>query len=125
MRNYRNYEVRQRAHEFCLFIYKEIASGFPTDERFGLTSQLKRSSASTPLNIVEGCGRNSEKDFVHFLDIALGSLNETEYCLLLAFDLDFIPKPKYDIASEKINAVKAMLIGLIKSIRAKNTSAIR
>lgn len=125
MRNYKNYEVWQKAHQLCLFIYKEIVTGFPADEKYGLGSQLKRSSSSTPLNIVEGCGRNSEKDFAHFLDVALGSLNETEYCLLLAFDLEFIQKQQYDIVSEKISGVKAMLINLIKSIRIKNTGVIR
>jgi len=50
-------------------------------------SQLKRATYSISLNIVEGCGRNTDKDFVHFLDISLGSAQEVEYCLLLAFDL--------------------------------------
>lgn len=69
------------------------------------------------MNIAEGCGRNSDKDFAHFLDMVLGSVHETEYCSLLASDLGFIQKDKYDSLVSKINEIKAKLINLIKSIR--------
>ncbi|PZF74224.1 four helix bundle protein [Taibaiella soli] len=122
MRNYKNYDVWQKAHELCLFIYREITSVFPPEEKYGLASQLRRASSSTPLNIVEGCGRNSDKDFVRFLDMALGFTHETEYCLLLTFELGFVQKEKYEIVSEMINKVKAMLIGLIRAIRITTTT---
>ena len=69
------------------------------------------------MNAAEGCGRNSDKDFVHFLDMALGSAHEAEYCSLLASQLGFILKDKYDILVLKLNELKAKLINLIKSIR--------
>lgn len=117
MRDYKKYDVWQKAHEFTLYIYKEIIPYFPKSEQYELTSQLKRSTYSIALNIAEGCGRNSDKDFSHFLDIALGSAHEAEYCSLLAFDLSFIKKDKYEILLLKINEIKAKLINLIKSIR--------
>ncbi len=117
MRDYKKYDVWVKAHEFTLFIYKEVLICFPINEKYDLMSQLKRAAYSVPLNIVEGCGRNTDKDFVHFLDISLGSVQEAEYCLLLAFDLQYIQNDVYQLASSKLNSVKAMLINLIKSIR--------
>lgn len=117
MRDYKKYTVWQKAHHLCLYVYKEVITFLPGDERFGLVSQMKRAAYSVSLNIVEGCGRNSDKDFVHFLDMAFGSVNELEYCALLSYDLAYINKEQYGIFSRLINEVKAMLIKLIKSIR--------
>lgn len=80
MRDYKKYDVWVKSHELVLFIYKEVIPNFPKSEQFELTSQIKRAAYSIPLNIAEGCGRNSDKDFAHFLDIALGSVHELEYC---------------------------------------------
>ena len=117
MRDFKKYEVWHKAHELCLHVYKNITVYFPAEERFGLASQMKRAAYSVSLNIVEGCGRNSDKDFVHFLDIAFGSVQEVEYCSLLSFDLRYINDEQYQVVNRKINDVKAMLINLIKSIR--------
>ena len=100
-----------------MFIYQNVVPVFPTSEQYELTRQLKRAAYSVPFNIVEGSGRNSEKDFVHFLDMSFGSILEVEYCCLLAKDLSFLKSDQYKILNEKINNIKAMLIGLIKSIR--------
>ena len=117
MRDYKKYECWERSHALVLFVYKEIVPTFPKTEQFDLLRQLKRAAYSIPLNIVEGCGRNSDKDFVHFLDTALGSAHELEYCFLLAKDIGFIQKELFKVLFEKINEVKAKLINLIKSIR--------
>jgi four helix bundle protein len=117
MRDYHKYDVWQKSHKLTLYVYKEIIPLFPKAEQYEITSQLKRAAYSIPLNIVEGCGRNTDKDFVHFLDIAFGSCQELEYCFLLAFDLAYLNQSKYDEASKLINEVKAKLINLIKSIR--------
>ena len=117
MRDYKKYDVWQKAHEFTLYIYKEIIPHFPKSEQYELASQLKHSTYSIPLNIAEGCGRNSDKDFAHFLDIALGSTHEAEYCSLLSSELGCIVKDKYEGLVLKINELKAKLINLIKSIR--------
>lgn len=117
MRDYKKYDVWVKSHELTLYVYKEIVPLFPSSEKFALTSQMKKASYSIPLNIVEGCGRNSDKDFVHFLDMALGSIHELEYCALLVYDLNFLSIEKYTKLYEKANEVKAKLINLIKSIR--------
>ena len=117
MRDYKKYDVWSKAHELALFVYKEVVPDIPKSEQFELASQIKRAAYSIPLNIVEGCGRNSDKDFAHFLDIALGSAHELEYCALLVFDLGFIDKNLYEQLSEKMSEVKAKLINLIKAIR--------
>jgi four helix bundle protein len=117
MRDYKKYDVWVKGHEFTLFVYKNIIPQLPKSEQYELCSQVKRASYSIPLNIVEGCGRNTEKDFVHFLDIALGSAQEAEYCFLLLKDLSYITQTSFDDGDRKINEIKAKLINLIKSIR--------
>ena len=117
MRDYRKYNVWHIGHEFTLYVYKEIVPFFPKSEQNDLASQLKRSAYSVPMNVAEGCGRNSDKDFVRFLDMALGSVHEAEYCSLLGSQLGFIVKGKYDTLVLKLNELKAKLIKLIKSIR--------
>lgn len=117
MRDYKKYECWEKSHALVLFVYKEIVPSFPKNEQFDLLRQMKRAAYSIPFNIVEGCGRNTDKDFVHFLDTALGSAHELEYCFLLAKDIGFIQKELYGILFEKINEIKAKIINLIKSIR--------
>jgi four helix bundle protein len=117
MRNFKNYEVWNESHELVLFIYKKVTIHFPSDEKFELTSQMKRAAYSIPFNIAEGCGRNSDKDFTHYLDMSLGSAHELEYCILLTRDLYYLDDEKFGILNRKVNAIKAMLINLIKSIR--------
>lgn len=114
MRDYRKYEVWSKVHELTLYVYRELIPGFPKTEQYNICSQLKRACYSIGLNIVEGCGRNSDKDFAHFLDMSLESVHETEYCILLSFNLGFIQKDKHEIVEIKLNGLKAKLITLIK-----------
>ncbi len=117
MRDYKKLDVWKKAHLLTKQVYKEIVPLMPPEKKIALTSQLRRSAYSIPLNIVEGCGRNTDKDFAHFLDISLGSIQELEYCLLLARDLTFIGPDTHGILDEKVNEIKAMIINLIKRIR--------
>lgn len=117
MRDFKKLEVWKKAHQLNLFVYFNILPKFPKSEQFDMPSQTKRASYSTPLNIVEGAGRFTEKDFGHFLDIALGSAHELEYCCLLCKDLSYIDEELYNNTNNLINEVKAMLIGLIKKLR--------
>ena len=121
MRNYTKYEVWIKSHDLVQFIYKTVVPILPVSEQYELTRQLKRAAYSVPFNIVEGSGRNSEKDFVHFLDISFGSILEVEYCSLLLKDLLYIDSIVFTTLLTKINHIKAMLIGLIKSIREPKT----
>ena len=117
MRKYSNYEVWAESHALVLFIYSKIVSQLPQSEKYELTSQLKRAAYSIPFNIVEGCGRSSDKDFTHFLDMSLGSANELEYCILLMRDLNHLDTEQFNLLSRKVSTVRAMLINLIKIIR--------
>jgi four helix bundle protein len=117
MRDYKKLEVWKKSHQLTLITYKKVLPLFPTHEAYGLASQMKRACYSIPMNIVEGSGRRTEKDFTSFLDIALGSAHEYEYCCLLAYDLDYLNETLYNQVNTKANEIKAMLIGLIKSIR--------
>jgi four helix bundle protein len=119
MRDYKKLQVWEKAHYLVLFVYKKVITQFPKHEQFDLMSQTKRAAYSVTLNIVEGSGRTTEKDFTHFLDMSLGSLHELEYSCLLAKDLDYINIEIYNEVNSKVNEVKAMLIGLIKTIRNK------
>ena len=117
MQNYKEFRVWQKAHSFTLKIY-EVSKSFPKDELYSLTNQLRRASSSIPANIAEGCGKNSQSEFAHFLNIALGSSNETEYFLLLSKDLKYLLEEKYTELENNINEIKAMLISLISKVRA-------
>ena len=117
MRDYKKLDVWKKAHEMNMFIKKDIAIKFPKEERFELTSQLTRASLSIPLNIVEDCGRYTDKDFAHFLDTALGSTNEIDYCCLCASELKYISDEDYIKVNKSINEVRAMLISFLKFLR--------
>jgi len=117
MKDYKKILVWEKAHILVVRIYAEAFSDFPKEESYRLVSQIKRAAYSIPLNIVEGASRNTDKDFAHFLDIALGSCVELEYALFLAKDLGFLPLHKYEDISTQTGEIKAMLIGFIKKIR--------
>ena len=117
MKDYKKILVWEKAHALVVKVYAEAFADFPKDESFRLVSQIKRAAYSIPLNIVEGASRNTDKDFAHFLDMALASCVELEYALFLAKDLDFLPLQKYEEFNDRTGEVKAMLIGFIKKIR--------
>ncbi len=94
MKSFRELKVWQKAHRLTLKIY-EITRDFPSDERFSLISQIRRSSISIPANIVEGFKRRSNKEYAHFLNVAEASLEETKYFLILAKDLKYMEDNAY------------------------------
>jgi four helix bundle protein len=117
MRDYKKLDVWKKAHVLTKHMYKNILPVMPIEERFALTSQLRRSAYSIPLNIVEGCGKNTNKDFAHYLDNALGSALEAEYTCYLIYDLDYINQDQYESVNTLVNEVKAMLISFINFLR--------
>ena len=116
MNNFRELKVWQKARVLTKETYNVLRQ-FPDDEKFGLTSQIKRATISISSNIAEGAGRNSEADFLRFLDIALGSCFEVDSQFTLALDIEFIDKEEYDKIINSIFEIERMLIGLIKSMR--------
>ena len=117
MRDYKTLKVWEKAHRFALAVYQATA-GFPSEERFGLTREVRRSATSVPSNIAEGCGRESEPDFARFLNIAAGSASEAAYQLLLAHDLHYLDQRAYADLDAQAQEIKRTLNGLIQRLRA-------
>jgi four helix bundle protein len=116
MQDFRNLKVWEKAHALTLSVYRETRS-FPSDERFGLTSQLRRSCSSVPANLAEGCARASDTEFARFVNIALGSASETDYHLLLSRDLEYLDSAKYDELLDQVSEVKRMLNSFERTLR--------
>lgn len=117
MKDFRQLKVWEKSHLLALAIYK-ATKDFPKEELYALTSQMRRASMSIPTNIAEGCGRNTDADFARFLQMAMGSASETEYELVLARDLEFLSKDKYEKLHNDVEEVKRMLASLLKTLRA-------
>ncbi len=96
----------------------QLATSLPNDEKFGLTSQLKRAAVSVPANIAEGAARLTKKEFKQFLHISRGSLSEVDTLVELTSQLDLVRKGLKIEIQERINLVSALLNGLIKTIHA-------
>ncbi len=111
MRDFKKYDIWQLSHAFTLKIYSNT-SLFPKDELYGITSQIRRASSSIPTNISEGCGRNSDKEFNQYLNIALGSASETEYLIILSRDLNYIDTKTFEILEKEINTIKSKIYKL-------------
>jgi four helix bundle protein len=117
MRDFRKLKVWEKAHQFTLQIYR-ITKKFPSDERFGLTVQLRRAAASIPTNIAEGCGRGTERELARFMSIAAGSASEVEYQLLLSRHLNYIQDETHKELNQQINEIKKMLNRFIQRLSA-------
>lgn len=116
MRDFKSLLVWQKAHTLTLAVYQATQS-MPKEELYGLTSQIRRASASIPTNLAEGCGRQSDSELHRFAHIAMGSASELEYELLLAHDLDYLEEPLYRTLNEQLVEVKRMLNGFIMKLK--------
>jgi len=116
MGDFRNLRVWQRAHQLTLEVYGET-SGFPKEERYRLTNQLRRAAASVPANIAEGCGRNGDVELARFLTIAKGSASELDYLLLLAHDLGYLKAARYEQLAEDVYGISRMLANFVDRLR--------
>ena len=113
MQTHKDLEVWKKSIDFVTALYKHTEK-FPKEELYGLTSQLKRSSVSVPSNIAEGAARNTNKEYINFLYIALGSAVEIDTQLLIAKNLGFISEDSFYSLSKENEAVIKMIKGLIK-----------
>lgn len=116
MRDFRELKVWEKGHRLTLSIY-EATGKLPRGELYGLTSQLRRCSASIPANIAEGCGRSGDAELGRFMLISMGSASELEYHLLLANDLGYLDPQQYRELSRKTREVKRMLSTFIIKLR--------
>jgi four helix bundle protein len=121
MKNFRDLLVWEKAHALTLRSYKTTSS-FPKHELYGLSSQIRRASASIPTNIAEGCGRRGNNEFHRFLQIASGSASELEYEFLLARDLLFISEVEYQRLNKDVCEIKRMLASLMRKIDMDRTA---
>ena len=116
LRDFRELTVWQKAHELVLDIYRHTRE-FPPDERYGLTTHLRKTATSIGSNIAEGCGRESEAELARFLSTAAGSASETEYQLCLAHDLEYLSHQAHEHLDTQVNEVKRMLNSFIQKLR--------
>ena len=118
MQRFVDLKVWQRSHALVLQVYR-MTKSFPPEERYGLTSQIRRSSLSVPANIAEGSKRLTNSEYARFLNIAEGSLAETEYLLMVSRDLGYLPasttKPLLLEADEIAKMLHALRIKVVKS----------
>jgi len=119
LKNYKELKVWKKSYELCLEVYR-ITAKFPKEERYGLTSQIRRSVVSIPSNIAEGYGRKTTSDYVRMLYISYGSVCELEPQILLAGDLDLIENDELGTIKEDIAEIERMLKALIKSLENKS-----
>jgi len=115
MSKFKDLTVWRKAIDLVTKVYL-ITNSFPMEEKYGLTSQIRRCSVSIPSNIAEGAGRATKKDFSHFLDIAKGSAFELETQLIISTNLGYLDKNIFKDFNTKLNEVQRMITGLQKSL---------
>ena len=113
--DHKELDVWKKSIHFVTRIYR-VTEPFPKTEIFGLVNQLRRAAVSIPSNIAEGAARSSDKEFIHFLYIALGSLSETETQILISKQLDFLQD---ESIMEELIIIRKMLLGLITYLKNK------
>lgn len=117
MKDFRQLTVWQKSHELTLLIYEWTVS-FPREEIYGLTAQMRRAASSIPANIAEGCGSDGDVELARYCRIARASASELEYHVLLAHDLQFLARERYEHLNERVVEIKRMLTGLIQKLTA-------
>lgn len=117
MKDFREILVWERSHALTVEIYR-LTRSFPREELFGLTSQMRRAASSIPANIAEGCGRDGDAELKRFLNISLGSACELDYFVLLADDLEYIPRDKAKSLASETLEIRRMLGGFIQKLKA-------
>jgi four helix bundle protein len=115
MQRFTELKVWQRSHALVLQVYK-LTKSFPPEERFGLTSQLRRAALSVPTNIAEGSKRQTNTEYARFLNIAEGSLAETEYLLMVSRDLQYLSADAAKSLSIEADEIGKMLHGLRRKV---------
>lgn len=115
LKSYKDLKVWEKSYTLCLHIFR-ITAKFPKEERYGLTSQIRRSAVSIPSNIAEGYGRKTTVDYIRMLYISYGSICELETQIYLAGDLNLIPSEDLEPLKQAIAEIERMLKKLIKSL---------
>ena len=124
MQRFTELKVWQRSHALTLEIYR-LTTGLPAEEKYGLVSQLRRAAVSVPTNIAEGSKREGSQDFARFLNIAEGSLVETEYLMMLCRDLGYLAEKSVTPVITEIREVATMLHYLRMKVEPKVARRLR
>ena len=111
--------VWSEAVDLAQQIYR-VTERFPSNEQFGLTSQIRRAAVSIPSNIAEGAARQTKKEFLNFLHIAKGSLSELDTQLEIARRLEYLDQARWETLDERLEGIDRMLSGLVRSLRSRN-----
>lgn len=120
VQDFQSLEIWKKSHSLVLSIYKITENDFPKSELFTLTTQIRRATSSIPTNIAEGCGRRTNKDFAHFIQMAIGSSSEVEYQLILAKDLKYITEETWKSLSKNITEIRKMMLSFNKKLSTHN-----
>ena len=115
VQSFKDLIIWQKSHQLTLDIYK-LTKQFPTDEKFGVISQIRRAAYSIPSNIVEGHSRKSAKEFKYFLNISKGSLSELEYFLILSRDMKYITNAEFKEMESKVIEISKILFSFNKNL---------
>ncbi len=118
MQRFTRLKVWQRSHALALNVYR-VTESFPRDERFGVISQMRRAATSVPTNIAEGAKRDGAQDYARFLNVAQGSLAETEYLTMLSRDLGYLSDGAATPMLGEMDEIGRMLEGLRRKVRAE------
>ena len=119
VKTYKDLLVWQKAIHFVTQVYK-VVKGFPQEELYGLTSQIKRAAVSIPSNIAEGYGRKSTKDYIRFLQIAMGSIFEIQTQLEISKNLEFVSESSFGELYEYSREIERMLSSMINKVTESN-----
>ena len=120
MHNFKELKVWQKSIDLTEFVYK-FTSSFPKPEVYGITSQIRRAAISIPSNIAEGSGRNGDKEFIHFLAIAIGSAYETETQIIIAKRLNYLDESDFEQAINLLSEIQRMLNAFSQKLKNKTT----
>ncbi len=118
MRSHHNLDAWKKSVDFVVMIYK-MTESFPKEEKFGLTSQIRRASVSIPANIAEGAARKSDKEFLQFLFISQGSASEVETEIIIAYRLGFLSESNYESLNKSLDDIGRMITGLSNHLKRK------
>jgi four helix bundle protein len=124
MKDFRRLTVWEKAHAVTLATYRMTAN-FPREELYGISSQMRRCSASVAANIAEGCGRTGNGELRHFLNTASGSAVELEYFLLLARDLSLVSAGAYETLCRDVLEVQRMLASLLRKVDSDRSHLVK
>ena len=121
MRSHKDLDVWKRSVDLVTIIYS-LTKGFPKEEIYGLTNQIRRAAVSIPSNISEGAGRNHSREFIQFLFISLGSVSELETQIIISENLKYLLSEDSIKIQSELSELRKMILGLIRSLGERVTS---